>query len=103
MSKYVSQRTETIAFDGDNVTVVIEPVSYIDAQLIREKKIAEALPIIKTYVKAMNGLNDANGLPLTIDQVFGSYYFASFIVEVVKVLMLTGVMTPEEERPFDKR
>jgi hypothetical protein len=103
VGKYLPSRTEVITFDGDNVTVILDPVTFADASAMRDAKGEDSVQIAKKYVRSMTGLRDANGDQIPMDKVFTEFYFAELAIEITKRVLSTGSVTKEEERPFDKR
>jgi len=103
MSKYLPSRTEVIEFDGDNVTVIIEPVSFPDAGAMRDSKGEESIQIAKKYVKSLSGLRDADGNMISKEIVFEHFYFAELAIEITKLVLKTGSLLKADELPFDKR
>jgi hypothetical protein len=110
MSRYVKQTTFRTKFDGDDVVVGLKPLEYGD--LIRlealtrdaSKKLSDGeavqmyADILPRYIVSVEGLTDAAGTPITMEELCRSVYFAELIAEIGNALM-TAVNPENPKKP----
>lgn len=109
MSRYVRSATETIEFDGDKVTVVIKPMTFVDcAKAINVRTLSSPAEVseligelLPKYVSSISGLRDAAGAEIGIDIVASDMYFSKLagliLGSCVKISVLRDPQQPDEQ------
>ena len=80
MSKYLRQIIHKSEFDGDSVTVVMNPMNTLDALSIQgfssESGVASLFqPLMAKYLVSVSGLHAADGSEVSKDEFLTALYF----------------------------
>jgi hypothetical protein len=92
VSKYLRQIIFKTDFDGDTVTVTMNPMATVDALAFRagesETGLAQALqPLMAKYLVSVEGLRAADGVDVSKDEFLSSLYFLPLLVQAGLELM----------------
>jgi hypothetical protein len=105
VSKYIRSRGFTFNFDGDEVTVVLKPISFEDLMICQQVMSGEKddrytetskmfAALIPKYVESVSGFFDMEGQPITKEELFnGCAYFSQLIVQIGTALI--GAASPQ--------
>jgi len=96
MSRYVKQVIHRTKFDGDDVTVTLEPFRYadllqLDGLVVAGTKDSEVLNLyskmLPAYIAKVEGLRDAAGVEMTGADICNSVYFSALLVDIGNALV----------------
>jgi hypothetical protein len=93
------------SFDGDSVEITMKPVTLgetLDMQgKTTERDIAESLvPLVREHTVSITGLKAADGMDVSIAEVFGSAYFTSLVLAAgMELLKNAAPKNPAQPAP----
>jgi hypothetical protein len=101
VSKYVRNIRLETEFDGDHVVIVMRPLKFADLVILSTKiqegeaaLINEFVGMMKKYIISIEGLNDAEGGAIGIDDLGDSYFAPVTAQAAVKCINASAPPTP---------
>lgn len=98
MSQYVRSIVVKRDFQGDKVTLALNPVGFgdalkfknIDVDALKEDDIPLIFGNLKNYVTALVGLHTDDGADVTIDEFFSLFYFSTLLIDMLTEWVAKG-------------
>ena len=91
MSQYVRSIVVKRDFQGDKVTLALNPVGFgdalkfknIDVGSLKEEDIPTIFDGLKKYVTSFTGLRTDDGAEVTLDEFFSAFYFSTLLIDML--------------------
>lgn len=116
MSSYMPSYETTIEFEGDTISIEIEPLSNEDFEKLlpffkedvdgkiqmsfedKAKFNKVGLDVVGRYVVRFEGLKDGKGQPVSLETVLTKTYFIKLAAELFSLTFLASGVTEAEEK-----
>jgi len=91
VSGYVRDIVIKRTWDGDHVTIVMNPAKFVDVlgmgnidkETFAAKQLPEFADKLKRYTKTLSGLKAHDASDVTIDELYDSAYFIDLVTDVL--------------------
>jgi hypothetical protein len=104
VSRYLKSTRFETEFDGDKVSMKLRAISVADStkvaslpnengRILGIHLLPVYLDMLPRYVEEFDGLKDANGDRVTVEEVASDQYFVRLVYEIGAAIMKTGVFS----------